>query len=74
MSVLDQNGRIQALGFLSWLCPLQVTHPITTFLTLGHFYMNFFETIPFPQNPVEPDPSAAQLVHPLTQALYQRAH
>ena len=32
MSVLDQNGRIQALGFLSWLCPLQVTQPIANFL------------------------------------------
>ena len=32
MSVLDQNERIQALGFLSWLCLLQVTQPITTFL------------------------------------------
>jgi hypothetical protein len=34
MSVLDQNGRILALGFLSWLGPLQVTQPITTFLKL----------------------------------------
>ena len=33
MSVLDQNGRIQAPGFPSWLYPLQVTQPITTFLT-----------------------------------------
>ena len=24
---------------------------------LGHFYMNFFETFPFPQNPLEPGPS-----------------
>jgi hypothetical protein len=33
MSVLDQNGRIYALGFLSWLGPLQLTQPITTFLS-----------------------------------------
>ena len=38
MSVLDQNGRIQALGFLSWLCPLQVTLHITTFLRHSHFF------------------------------------
>ena len=37
MSVLDQNGRIQALGFLSWLCPLQVTQPITTFLSIASY-------------------------------------
>ena len=36
MSVVDQNGRIQALGFLAWLSPLQVIQPITTFLTLVH--------------------------------------
>ena len=40
MSVLDQNGRIPALGFLSWLCPLQVTQPIKTFLIKK--YIPFF--------------------------------
>ena len=42
MSVLDQNGKIQALGFLSWLCPLQVTQPITTLLIFKEMFYSLY--------------------------------